>query len=87
MVKAKVSAFLLCENATKGRDDKATLHRRFDTIIIPRTHSRDWLFFVYYKSMVNEACVVPLRMMHSSGQEIEGNWRDTLSYVGAAQSI
>jgi hypothetical protein len=87
MAKCKVLAFLLCENATKSRDDKVTLHGLFDRIIIPRTPGLDKLFFVYYKIVADGACTVSLKIMHSSGQEIPGNWRDSFSYLGPVQSI
>ncbi len=87
MSKAKVLAFLLCENATKGRDGKVTLHDLFDRIITPRTPREDKLFFVYYKIVVDGACTVSLSVMHSSGQEISGNWRDSFSHLGPVQSI
>ena len=53
-------AFLLCENATKGRDGKVTLHGLFDRIIIPRSTRDDKLFFVYYKIVVDGA-IAPFR--------------------------
>jgi hypothetical protein len=87
MAKAKVLAFLLCENATKGRDGKVTLHGLFDRIIVPRMPGPDKLFFVYYKIVVDGACTVSLRVMHSSGEEIPGNWHDSFSYLGPVQSI
>jgi hypothetical protein len=87
MAKCKVLAFLLCENATKGRDGKVTLGGLFDRIIIPQTPGHDKLFFVYYKIVVDGACTVSLRVMHSSGQEISGNWRDSFSHLGPVQSI
>jgi len=87
MAKAKVLAFLLCENATKGRDGKVTLHGLFDRIIVPRVPGLDKLFFVYYKIVAEGACTVSLRVLHSSGQEIPGNWRDSFSHLGPVQSI
>jgi hypothetical protein len=87
MTKAKVLAFLLCESATKDRDDKVTLHRLFDRIVIPKARRDDKLFFVYYKIVVAGDCTVWLRVTHASGQEIPGNWRDSFSHVGPVQSI
>jgi len=87
MAKCKVLAFLLCENATKSRDDKVTLHGLFDRIVVPHDSRHDKLFFVYYKIVVDGACTVSLRITHSSGQEIQGNWRDSFSHVGPVQSI
>lgn len=87
MAKCKVLAFLLCENATRARDGKVTLHGLFDRIIIPQTPRDDKLFFVYYKIVAEGACTVSLRVLHSSGQEIPGNWRDSFSHLGPVQSI
>ena len=87
MAKCKVLAFLLCENATKDRDGKVTLHGLFDRIITPRTPRDDKLFFVYYKIVVEGECAVSLRVTHSSGQEVSGNWRDKYSHVGPIQAI
>jgi hypothetical protein len=87
MAKEKVLAFLLCENATKGRDGKVTVHGVFDRIVIPLAPSLDKLFFVYYKIVVEGKCTVSLRITHSSGHEISGNWRDSFSHFGPVQSI
>ena len=87
MAKCKVLAFLLCENATKAWDGKVTLHGLFDRIITPRTSRNDKLFYVYYKIVAEGECAVSLRVLHSSGQEIPGNWRDSFSHLGPVQSI
>jgi hypothetical protein len=87
MAKCKVLAFLLCENATKDRDGKVILYNLFDRIIKPRNPKSDKLFFVYYKIVVKEPCTISLRTMHSSGQEISGNWRDSFSQLGPVQSV
>jgi hypothetical protein len=87
MAKCKVLAFLLCDNATKDRDGKVTLHGLFDRIVIPRSPRDDKLFFVYYKIVAEGACIVSLRVLHSSGQETPGNWRDSFSHLGPVQSI
>jgi len=87
MAKCKVLAFLLCENATRGGDGKVILHNLFDRIIAPRTPRNVKLFFVYYKIVVKEPCTISLRVIHSSGQEIPGNWRDSFSQLGPVQSI
>lgn len=87
MAMAKVLAFLLCENATKGRDGKVSLHGLFDRIVVPRVPKLDKIFFVYYKIVVNGSCTVSLRVTRSSGQEIAGNWRDSFSHIGPVQSI
>jgi hypothetical protein len=41
MVKCKLLAFLLCDNATRDRDGKVSLHGLFDKLIAPRT--RRWI--------------------------------------------
>lgn len=87
MAKCKVLAFLLCENATKARDGKVTLHGLFDRINIPRAPRDEKLFFVYYKIVAEGACTVSLRVVHSSGEEIPGNWRDSFSHLGPVQSL
>jgi hypothetical protein len=89
MAKCKVLAFLLCENATKGRDGKVALQGLFDRIIAPRTPRDDKLFFVYYKVVVNEPCTVTLRVFHIDHpiSEIDGYWRDSLSQLGPVQGI
>jgi hypothetical protein len=87
MAKCKLLAFLLCENATKARDGKVTLHGLFDRIIIPRNPREGRLFFVYYKVFVKEPCTIALRVVDPSGQEIPGSWRDSLSEIGPIQTI
>ena len=87
MSKCRVLAFLLCENATKARDGKVTLHGLFDRIITPRAPRNDKLFYVYYKIVAEGECTVSLRVLHSSGQEIPGNWCDSFSHLGPVQSI
>jgi hypothetical protein len=87
MSKCKVLAFLLCESATRDRDEKVTLHGLFDRIIIPRTPKDDKLFFVYYKVFVEGKCTVSLRVTHSCGQEISGNWRHEHSHLGPIQAV
>lgn len=86
MAKCKVLAFLLCDRPTMDSDGKVTLHGLFDRIIIPRTPRDDKLFFVYYKIIVEGACTVSLKVTHSSGQAISGNWRDSFSHLGPVQS-
>jgi len=87
MAKCKVLAFLLCDNATRDRDGKVTLHGLFDRIIIPRTPRDEKLFFIYYKIVADGACTISLRVLHSTGQEVSGNWRDSFSHNGPVQSI
>lgn len=87
MVKCKVLAFLLCERATREPDGKASLHGLFDRIIIPRTPANPKLFFVYYKVVVTEPCEVSLKVTDSSGRDITGNWRESLTQIGPIQSV
>ena len=87
MVKCKVLAFLLCERATREPDGKASLHGLFDRIIIPRTPANPKLFFVYYKVVVTEPCKVSLKVTDSSGRDITGNWRESLTQIGPIQSV
>jgi hypothetical protein len=87
MANCKVLAFLLCENATKDRDGKVILYNLFDRIVIPRTPRSDKSFFVYYKIVVKEPCIISLRAIHFSGREISGNWRDKHSQIGPIQSL
>ena len=86
MAKATLLAFLLCDNATKDREGKLTLHGLFDRIIIPRIPAHDKLFFAYYKIVAAGACTVSLRITQSSGKEVKGNWRDSFSHIGPVQS-
>lgn len=87
MAKCKLLAFLLCENATRDRDGKVTLHGVFDKIIVPKKGALPKLFFVYYKVFVLEPCTVSLRVTNPSGQLILGNWTDALPQVGPMQAI
>lgn len=89
MAYPKVLALLLCENATRGPDEKVTLHGLFDRIIVPRTPSSPKLFFVYYKIVVDEPCKVALRIVDASrsNSEVPGNWCDSITEIGPAQSV
>jgi hypothetical protein len=87
MEKCKLLAFLLCERATREPDGKVTLHGLFDRIIIPRTSAKPKLFFVFYKVVVKEPCIVSLRVIDPLGREIPGNWRDSLTNIGPMQAI
>jgi len=87
MAKCDLLAFLLCEDATKARDGKVTLHRLFDRIISPRNPREVKLFYVFYKVFVKESCTIALRVVDPSGQEIPGNWRDSLSVIGPIQTV
>jgi hypothetical protein len=87
MAKCDLLAFLLCEDATKARDGKVTLHRLFDRIISPRNPREVKLFYVFYKVFVKESCTIALRVVDPSGQEIPGSWRDSLSEIGPIQTI
>lgn len=87
MAKCELLAFLLCENATKARDGKVSLRGLFDRMIIPHTPREVKLFFVFYKVLVKESCTIALRVVDPAGQEITGNWRDSLSVIGPIQTI
>jgi hypothetical protein len=89
MVKCKLLAFLLCENATKDRDGKVTLQGLFDRIITPGPRALPKLFFVYYKIVVEEPCTVSLRVIYPIHPEIpkDMNWCDSFSQLGPVQSI
>jgi hypothetical protein len=87
MAKARVLAFLLCDSATRDRDGKVTLHGLFDRIIAPRTLREVKLFFVYYRVVVEEACAVALRVTDPGGDEVVGNWRDSLTALGPMQTV
>ena len=87
MAKCKLLAFLLCEHATKARDGKVTLHGLFDRIMTPRTPRDVKLFYVYYKVSVKEPCMIALKVVGTSGREIVGRWRDSLSEIGPMQGI
>jgi len=87
MAKARLLAFLLCDNATRDRDGKVTLHGLFDRIIALRTSRDVRLFFVYYRFVVEEPCAVALRVIDPEGHEVPGNWRDSLMELGPMQTI
>lgn len=88
MAECKLLAFLLCEKAVAAEPDrKVTLHRLFDRIIVPPTPEEPELFFAYYKIVVDEPCTVTLRVTDPRQREIRGNWRDSITQVGPAQSV
>jgi len=87
MAKCKLLAFLLCDNATRDRDGKVTLHGLFDRIIAPRAPREAKLFFVYYRVVVEEPCAVGLRVIDPGGHEVPGNWRDSLTDRGPMQTV
>jgi len=87
MAKCKVLAFLLCDNATRDRDGKVTLHGLFDRIITPKTPSEARLFFVYYRVVAEEPCAIALRVADPNSHEVPGNWRDSLAGLGPMQTV
>jgi len=87
MAKCKLLAFLLCDSATQDSDGKVTLHGLFDRIILPQGSAPPKDFFVFYKVDVKEPCTVTLRVVDPVGNEIAGNWRDSLSQVGPMQTV
>jgi hypothetical protein len=87
MANCRLLAFLLCDNATRDRDGKVTLHGLFDRIIAPRTPRDVKLFFVYYRVVVEEPCSIALRVIDPAGHEVPGNWRDSLTGLGPMQTV
>ena len=87
MERCELLAFLLCEKATAGSEGKVTLHGLFDRIIVLGKPTSSRLFFVYYKVIVKEPCVLSLRVTDSSGREIPGNWRDPLPQIGPMHAV
>jgi hypothetical protein len=88
MAKCKVLAFLLCDNATRDRDGKVTLHGLFDKIIAPRVRRDVTIFYVYYRVVVEEPCAITLRVIDPGGHEVcEANRRDSLPDLGPMQTV
>jgi hypothetical protein len=87
MERCKLLAFLLCDSATQDSDGKVTLHGLFDRVIVPPGAAPSKDFFVYYKVDVKEPCTVTLRVVGPGGNEIAGNWRDSLSQIGPMQAV
>jgi len=88
MAKARLLAFLLCDNATRDRDGKVSLHGLFDRIIAPRDRRDERTFFVYYRVVVTEPCTIALKVIDPAGNEIPENyWRDSLTEPGPMQTI
>jgi hypothetical protein len=87
MAKCKLLAFLLCDDATRSSDGKVTLHGLFDRIILPQGSARPKVFFVFYKVDAEEPCIVTLRVVDPAGNEILGDWRDSLTQIGPIQNI
>jgi hypothetical protein len=87
MAKCKLLAFLLCDSATQDSDGKVTLHGLFDRVIVPQGPAPPKDFFVYYRVDVKEPCTITLRVIDPAGNEIPGNWRDSLSQIGPMQAV
>ena len=87
MAKARLLAFLICDDATRDRDGKVTLHGLFDRIIAPRSPREARLFFVYYRVVVTEPCTIALRVTDPGGHRVPGNWRDKLTELGPMQTV
>jgi Family of unknown function (DUF6941) len=87
MAKARLLAFLLCENATRDAGGKVTLHGIFDRIIAPQSPREQKIFFVYYRLIVEEPCAVGLSVTDPNGGEVSGSWRDSLSQPGPVQTV
>jgi hypothetical protein len=65
---------------------KVTLHGLFDKILVPRTPVQEKNLFVYYKVVVDEPCIISLRVTGPRGSEITGDWRDSVTGVGLMQA-
>jgi len=88
MAKAKLLAFLLCDNATRDRDGKVTLQGIFDQITRPRSPREVKVFFVYYRVLAEEPCSVSLRVLDPAGQEVpKGSRRDSLPNPGPMHTV
>jgi hypothetical protein len=88
MTKARLLAFLLCDNATRDRDGKVTLHGIFDKIIAPRTRGHVRILFVYYRVVVEQRCAVALRVVDPEGHEVrEAIRRDSLRELGPMRTV
>jgi len=87
MTRARLLAFLLCDNATRDQNGKVTLHGVFDKIIAPQSPREARLFYVYYRVVVTEPCVLALNVTDPSGSRVTGSWRDTLTELGPAQAV
>jgi 3-polyprenyl-4-hydroxybenzoate decarboxylase len=64
-----------------------TLHGLFDSIVLPQGSAPPKDFFVFYRIDVKEPCTVTLRVVDPVGNEIAGNWRDSLSQIGPMQTV
>ena len=64
-----------------------SLHGLFDRIILPQGSAPPKDFFVFYRVDVKEPCTVTLRVVDPLGNEIAGNWRDSLSQIGPMQTV
>jgi hypothetical protein len=96
----KLLAFLLCERATFNRDEKASLHGLFDGLRLSRPKSGplppfgrpaggpyERVFFVFYKIVTDGQCTISLRIIKPSGEEIEGDWVDSVMLWAAGALI
>ncbi len=86
MAPCKLLAFLLCAKATRSSDDKINLQGIFDRLVIADPLAVPQLFFAYYKVAADQPCTIRLRIVGPSGNEITGQWRDTITEPGLAQS-
>lgn len=93
----KLLAFLLCERATFNRDEKVSLHGLFDGLRLSRPQSgplpafgrpaggpSERVFFVFYKIVTDGQCTMSLKITNPSGEEIHGNWIDSVTLWSAA---
>jgi hypothetical protein len=86
----RLLAFLACAKATVDAEGRVTLQQLFDGLVLspsgstprprfpgPHRH-RDQMFLVFYKIVVDMPCTVMLRVAKPSGEEISGDWRDSI---------
>jgi hypothetical protein len=88
MAKARLLAFLLCDNATRDSDGKISLHGVFDRIIAPRARRDVKIFYVYYRVVVEQPCAVALKVIDPADHEVhDGDRRDLLPALGPMQTV
>ena len=97
MAGCEVLAFLFCERASSSSDGKASLHGIFDEIVLssPRRPLVSYLgareptdFFVFYKAVVDQPCILSLKVFYPSGRELPNPlWIDPINQGGLVQSV
>ena len=86
---SRLLAFLMCERATFNRSEKVTLHGLFDGLRVPRSGEPSVgdprrVFVVFYKMETEAPCTVSLRIVKPSGEQIAGEWADSVTFWSAA---